>query len=379
LKRKIILFVLALLFCVLAVAFFYVLSKHLNPSQKKISLSHQECVTSARKLQNAFSHVAEKALPAVVVIKTSVRPESQKNYLRRWLGLRRPPKEGFIPTTQGSGFFVSQQGHIVTNYHIVKGQKAFRVILNNKNEYNAELVGVDPKTDLAVLKIAPEEELSILEFADIRDVRVGHWAIAVGAPYSLDYTVTAGIVSHIGRSVGLNVYESYIQTDAAVNPGNSGGPLLNLHGEVIGINDFIMTSSPYARGSIGLSFAISSEIATRIIRELIEKGEVERPWLGIAMADLKSSASLKLGLKGGVVVTAVYPDDPAEYAGIIQGDIILEINGFPVKSSIEFSRTVLKYRPGDTLTLLVYRKGLRQKVNVKAGKQDKLEMDGTIF
>jgi serine protease Do len=282
-----------------------------------------------------------------------------------------------IPFGQGSGFFITDEGHIVTNWHIVKGQSEFTVILKNGEKHQAKVVGVDPKVDLAVIKVDLDRKTPFLKFADVKKVKTGHWAIAIGAPFALDYTVTAGIVSNIGRDVGMNVYENYIQTDAAINPGNSGGPLLNLEGEVIGVNDFIMTSSSKGGGSVGLSFAIASDLTEHVLKQLIEKGEVSRAWLGIAMSDLPDEMALQMGIAEGVVVTGVHPNDPAEIAGIKRGDVIVGMDGKKVRNSREFRKSILNYNPGDKMKLQIKRfSGEEFIAEVTAGRQNSLEMDG---
>lgn len=332
----------------------------------------------AASLQESFNKAAEKAMPSVVVIKTSVKNpyqaynrNPQEELLRRYLGIKDGDAndESFVPSGFGSGFLVTPQGHIVTNYHIVKGQNKLTVVLQNKEEFDAEIVGVDPKADLAVVKINTGREMPFLTFADTKNVKIGHWALAIGAPYALDYTVTAGIVSHKGRSVGLNVYENYIQTDAAVNPGNSGGPLLNLAGEVIGVNDFIMTSSPSARGSIGLSFAISSDIAKESVENLIEKGRISRAWLGIAYQEIPKRILRQNNISGGVLIAGVYRNGPADEAGIKSGDIILSVNGMKLSGIFEFRSAVAKHQPGSMINLKILRDGAESEVTVRASEQ----------
>lgn len=345
-------------------------------------------VYSAYHLQEIFAKVANEAIPAVVIIKTGKRI--------RYLDTRRPSRDNpydyllhqflqrgirqqeypSIPSGQGSGFFVNTEGYLVTGYHVIKDQTDFNVITHNGAHYKAEVVGTDPKTDLAVLRIKTDKKTPYLDFADSQKVKVGHWAIAVGAPFSLDYTVTAGIVSHKGRSVGMNVYENYIQTDASVNPGNSGGPLLNLEGKVIGINDFIFTSSPQAKGNIGLSFAIASDLAKQIIQQLINTGKVTRPWLGIVMINLTESMKRELVVDNGVLVASVSPNDPAAKAGIEPGDVITKVDGTKVDSSRDVQLAILKRKPGDRILISIDRKGKVETLPVIAERQDDYKMIG---
>lgn len=361
--------------------FLYLNEKGLLTKYQMIPHEHRIYRTiteSAGSLQDAFNAAAEKAMPAVVVIKTSVKNpyrkysrNEQEEMLRRYLGIKDSDDadENFVPSGFGSGFFVNEKGYIVTNYHIVKGQGKLTVRLQNKEEFEAEVVGVDPKADLAVVKINAGRETPFLHFAKTANVKVGHWAIAIGAPYALDYTVTAGIVSHKGRDVGLNVYENYIQTDAAINPGNSGGPLLNLAGEVIGVNDFIMTSSPSAKGSIGLSFAISSDIAEESVRALIEKGSISRAWLGIAYQEAPKSILRANGTSSGLLVSGVYRNSPADKAGIKAGDIIYAIDGEKLDNIFHLRNTIAKHQPGSTITLKIIRNGEESELKVKAREQ----------
>ena len=333
---------------------------------------------SAASLQDAFAAAAEKAMPAVVVIKTSVKKpfnaynrDTAEEMLRSYLGIKdKENADGnFVPSGHGSGFFVTEDGHIVTNYHIVKGQSRLTIVLQNKEEFDAEVIGVDPKADLAVVKINSGKKMPYLNFANPADVKVGHWAIAIGAPYALDYTVTAGIVSQKGRNVGLNVYENYIQTDAAVNPGNSGGPLLNLAGEVIGVNDFIMTSSPYAKGSIGLSFAISSEIAEESVEILIAKGKISRAWLGIAYQEVPKSILRKNGIPGGLMIAGIYRNGPAAEAGIESGDIIVSIDGNRLTDIFQLRSAVAKHQPVSQIKIKIIRDGIEKEISINSSEK----------
>lgn len=321
------------------------------PSQTKVPA----IVTS---LQDAFVATAQSASPAVVVIRTG------RNYIRTWGYHGFIPGETpiyHIPQHQGSGFFVTDSGYIVTNNHIVRGQDFFNIKLQNGRSFPAKLAGTDPASDLAVLKIDSKEKFPFLRFAPQGSVKVGHWVLAIGAPFNLAHTVTAGIVSHKKRAVGLNLYENYIQTDASINPGNSGGPLLNLRGEVVGVNDFIL--SP-AGGNIGLSFAIAAPLAESITKQLITHGKVSRPWLGIAMTNLPDQLKSRTGVQNGALITAIQVNSPAALYKLHRHDIILRVNDITVKSSSDVQQEIMKQQPGSAVKLLIYRNGRKIEFNI---------------
>ena len=237
------------------------------------------------------------------------------------------------------------------------------------------MVGYDEDTDLAVLRIGNGaiKDLPVLPLADSDKIRVGDWAIAIGAPFNLDYSVTVGHVSQKGRhDVGMTTFENYIQTDASINPGNSGGPLLNIRGELIGINEFIMTGG-MSRGSIGLGFAIASNLVREVTNDLIKHGEVVRPFLGISMQPLDSSLSKQFGVAYGVLVSEAIAGDPAEKAGIRAGDVITHIGDKPVRTPHDLLFAVLAFEPGDKIQVRLVRKNETKTVEVVArqrGKKD---------
>lgn len=269
-----------------------------------------------------------------------------------------------VPVSYGSGFIVSEDGAIVTNDHVLESGDRIKVTLSDRSEYPAHIIGRDPKTDLAVIKIDAPDKLPALAWGDSGSLGVGHWVIAIGAPYNLDCTVTVGIVSHLGRSVGMNLYEQFIQTDAVINPGNSGGPLLNLKGEVVGVCDLICGGQCDAPQNTGLSLAIPSEMAKPLVAQMKQNGEVIRPWLGLTVKETKDTGS-----EARVVVEHVVPDTPAEEAGIEPGDVVLKI-GDAEALSVHLARfAVLKYKPGDEIPLLMRRQGEELLVRVVAAKQ----------
>lgn len=317
--------------------------------------------SSAEMLQDRFADSISGAMPAVVLITAGKK-----------VGIVRGEPDPFgisrgridlmeIPSGLGSGFFIREDGHILTNWHVIRDQDSFRITVHDGSEYNARVIGADPSTDLAVLKIDSSNRFPILKFAKPEHVKIGHWAIAIGAPFSLSRTVTAGIVSSLGRKgVGMNLYENYVQTDASVNPGNSGGPLLNIHGEVIGVNDFILSPSG---GNIGLSFAISSAIAKDVSDELIRNGRVERPWLGVALAELSRNDRARLGGKYGVLILHVFPRSPAA-GNLHRGDVIMEIDGKGVSLPADVQNAVFGAEKGKPLTLLIRRDGTLLKMEI---------------
>jgi serine protease Do len=316
---------------------------------------------SARAIQDEFAAVAEKSTPAVVVVRTGrhinrrVRTGDTYEDLYNYYYGQEQVRRQLVPTGQGSGFFVNADGYILTNYHIVKEQDYFRVTLYDGREFDAALAGEDPLSDLALLRIdAAGEKFPYLTFADSDKVKPGHWAIAIGAPFNLSYTVTVGVVSFNRRTVGMNPHENFIQADVSINPGNSGGPLLDIDGKVIGVNDFIL--SPQG-GNIGLSFAIAGNLAQRIYEDLINYGKVERSWVGIGMAELPAAVKKEYKLTHGVVLNQLYRNSPAHQGGLRTGDIILEVDGQKVQQLNMVRLQILSRRPNEKIKFLIRRDG----------------------
>ncbi|MFI4871169.1 MAG: Do family serine endopeptidase [Phycisphaerales bacterium JB061] len=292
-----------------------------------------ESQSQARSLSLAFNHASETVGPSVVFIQrkdliTPVRRDIFGRVISRG-------KATYQDSGLGSGVIVSDDGYILTNNHVIAGAEQLEVQLRDGRSYFAEIIGTDPATDVAVLQI-DAEDLDAADFGESDDLQVGDWVLAVGSPFGLSNTVTAGIVSAMGRQGVLNrpqntpeqqrvLYEEFIQTDAAINPGNSGGPMVNLDGEVVGINTAIYSKS--GGGSIGLSFAIPSSIAERVFRSIVESGSVERGWLGVTMEDLTVEDRALFGDSEGVFISAVLPGSPAERAGLQEGDIIVSFDG----------------------------------------------------
>jgi serine protease Do len=271
------------------------------------------------------------------------------------------------PVSQGSGFFISDDGYLVTNNHVVQGGESYTVILTDGTEYTAELIGTDSRTDLAVLKVEePDTTFTYVDFGNDTDTRVGDWVVAVGNPFGLGGTVTAGIISARGRDIGAGPYDDFIQVDAAVNRGNSGGPTFNLNGEVIGVNTAIFSPSG---GNVGIAFAIPANLARAVVNDLIETGSVERGWLGVQIQPVTDDIAESLGLDAasGALVTDPQADGPALAAGIRAGDVVTEVDGATVASPRELARMIAQIRPGTSADLTVWRDGEATTVAVEVG------------
>lgn len=272
------------------------------------------------------------------------------------------------PTSQGSGFFISEDGYIVTNNHVIDDGAAFTIVMNDGKEYDAKLVGKDSRTDLALLKVdAPDTKFTYVKFADDEKVRVGDWVVAVGNPFGLGGTVTAGIISARGRNIGSGPYDDYLQIDAAVNRGNSGGPGFNLNGEVVGINTAIFSPSG---GNVGIAFAIPASVATDVISKLKETGTVSRGWLGVQIQPVTQDIADSLGLSeaAGALVVAPQAGSPGEDAGIQQGDVVTAVNGDPVKDPRDLARRIAAYAPDTTVDVTLWRDGKATELEVKLGE-----------
>ncbi|MCD6202466.1 MAG: Do family serine endopeptidase [Bacteroidales bacterium] len=313
--------------------------------------------------QADFNTAAENGVKAVVHVKTEMEVETYSTnpfyyFFYGDRGAQKQPVLGF-----GSGVIISPDGYIVTNNHVVENAQTIQVTLDDKRTFKAELVGTDPTTDLALLKIKADH-LPYLIFGDVNKVRLGDWVLAIGNPFNLTSTVTAGIVSAKGRNLGIlgdQKYriESYLQTDAALNPGNSGGALVNLKGELIGINSAIISPT---RGYTGYSFAIPADIVKKVVIDLEEYGQVQRAVMGIQIQDVTADLVKEKHLNKieGVYIADVIKDGAAEEAGIKAGDIILAINGVKVNSTAELQEEISLYRPKDKINVLIKRKGKTQ-------------------
>ena len=293
------------------------------------------------EIQAVITELAEQAKPSVV----NLFPITSR--LREGPGERTPNASG-----SGSGLIVDSDGHIVTNNHVIGDANEIEVRFSDKTRLIAHVVGKDPDTDLAVLKVTTDRPLPSARFGDSAGVKVGQWVLAVGNPFGLDQTVTLGVVSGIGReNINLSRYENFIQTDASINPGNSGGPLFNLRGEVIGINTAIINFAQ------GIGFAIPSNMAKQVIEQLLAKGKVVRGWLGVGIQPLTAELAKKFGVAEGegVLVNEVFEKDPAALAGIKPGDVIVRIDGAVVDSPNKLSRLIATLTPGATSKIEVVR------------------------
>ena len=269
--------------------------------------------------------------------------------------------------SMGSGFIVSRDGYVLTNNHVVEGADEIIVRLNDRRELPATLVGTEPRSDMAVLKIEDGDDLPVVQIGRSLDLKVGEWVFAIGSPFGFDYTVTAGIVSALGRSLPTENYVPFIQTDVAINPGNSGGPLFNLDGDVIGINSQIYTRSG---GFMGVSFAIPIDDAMNVFRQIRDNGTVARGWLGVLIQEVNRDLAESFGLKRprGALVAEVMEDSPAQQAGLQSGDIVLAYDGEDVQLSSDLPPMVGRTPIGETAQLTVLRGGEEIELDVEIGK-----------
>ena len=325
-----------------------------------------------------FTDLVEAASPAVVKINTLSRGQKQRSppmsqnqipeSLRELFEQRQRQQARRPLRSMGSGFVISDDGYILTNHHVVDEADEIQVLFSDRREYTATVVGSDRRSDLALLKI-DAKNLSALEFADSDTLKAGAWVVAIGSPFGLDYSVTAGIVSAIGRSIPTEKGENYvpfIQTDVAINPGNSGGPLFNLEGQVVGINSQIYSRSG---GSIGLSFAIPSRVAMGVIEQLKDNGTVQRGWFGVGIQEVTKSLaeSLQLGTPKGALITSVETDSPAAKGGVQPGDVVVRVNDQSITESGDLPHVVGMIMPGDKAHVDIYRKGRRKTLTVVVG------------
>ncbi len=279
----------------------------------------------------------------------------------------RMPKERIFQAA-GSGFIISKDGYIVTNNHVVDMADNVTVIFDNGDELEAQIIGTDERTDLALLKVESDKDLPFVEFAD-DEGRIGDWVVAVGNPFGLGSTVTAGIISARGRDIGGNSYGDFLQIDAAINRGNSGGPAFNLRGEVVGVNTAIFSPNG---GNVGIAFAIPSTIAKQIIEDLKDDGDVTRGFLGVSIQDVTRDIANSVGLPTarGALVTQLTPGAPASKAGIRSGDIIVEVNGEPIDDAKDLSRTIGSTAPGERVKIKIWRGGKNIELKVKLATLD---------
>ncbi len=355
-----------------------------------------------------FADVVERVSPAVVSVrvKAKVEPASDdgsgmffdapgfdnlpdnhplKRFFREFRGngdeARRPghhrrdakPR----PVAQGSGFFISEDGYLVTNNHVVQDGSNFSVVLDDGTEVDAKLIGADPRTDLAVLKVDADRKFTYVAFADDSKVRVGDWVVAVGNPFGLGGTVTAGIVSARGRDIGAGPYDDFIQIDAAVNRGNSGGPAFNLNGEVVGINTAIFSPSG---GNVGIAFAIPASTAKEVVNDLMTDGSVNRGWLGVQIQPVTKDIAESLGLseEKGALVSEPQDDSPAKKAGVAAGDVITAVDGKKIDSPKELARMIAAMEPGKSVGVTLWHDGASKDVTIKLGEMPGADKQASI-
>ena len=343
---------------------------------------------------NIFVEIAKKQNPAVVNVSTKAKavaapqrnfpaprpntprpgpgqdrsPDAFRDFYDRFFGEKQnqQPKRGM-----GSGFVIDKEGHTLTNYHVIEGADEIVVLLEDtgkEKEYSATLIGADSKTDIALIKINREPgdttEFPFLELGSSEHLEVGEWVVAIGNPFGLSHTVTVGVVSALGRSIGAGPYDEFIQTDASINPGNSGGPLINIEGQVIGINTAIISGN--TGGNVGIGFAIPINIAKGILKDLKERGSVTRGWLGVMIQKITPELEKSFGLNQseGALVGDVIPDGPAAKGGILRGDVITKFNNQAVREMEDLPKIVAATNPGSAVDVEVIRDGSRKVLRV---------------
>ena len=342
-----------------------------------ILLNFQVLPANSKTIPNTFADLAEKLMPSVVNISSTQTIKTTSNPFP----FQFPPgspfedmfKEFNQPTERkatalGSGFIIDKKGIVVTNNHVIQGAEDIIVSVNGSNEYKAKVIGKDPYMDLAVLQIESNEKFQPVSFGDSDKARIGDWVIAIGNPFGFGGTVTTGIISSRNRDIGLTRYDDFIQTDASINQGNSGGPLFNLDGEVIGINTAII--APGQSGSIGIGFAIPANPAAHVIEQLLEFGETKRGWLGVRIQEVtKEIAEVeKLEKAAGALVASVSEKSPADKAGIKAGDIILEFDGKKVDTMRTLPKLVAQTKVGKRVTVKIWRNQKLISKNVLLGR-----------
>jgi serine protease Do len=328
---------------------------------ERLGTSAQEVMT-ARSMPGSFADLVQQLTPTVVNIKVAKAgnfpwpqmPEGPLGefFKRFYQDMPRSPKQ-FKQQGTGSGVIISADGYIATNHHVVDGAEEVTVTLADQRELKAQVVGRDAKTDLAVLKVEAKEPLPVASLGDSEALRVGDWVIAIGNPFGLTHTVTAGIVSAKDRVIGAGPYDDFIQTDASINPGNSGGPLFDTRGEVVGINTAIVSTGQ------GIGFAIPINVAQRVASALVTKGKVVRGWLGVSLQPLTKELAQGLGASAekGAVVARVLPGGPAEKAGLVANDVIVKVGDVAVEDLQHLQRLILDAPVGESVTVRVLRNG----------------------
>ena len=338
-------------------------------------------VTEARTAPESFADLAAELLPKVVNISTTQTIEGREgmempqlppgspfeDFFKEFFDRNQQQNRQRRATSLGSGFIVSADGYVVTNNHVIQDADEISVVLHDDTRLEAKLIGRDAKTDLALLKVKADHDLPYSEFGDSDKMRVGDWAMAIGNPFGLGGTVTAGIISARGRDINAGPYDDFIQTDASINRGNSGGPLFNLDGDVIGVNTAIFSPSG---GSVGIGFSIPASTVQPVIQQLIESGEVKRGWLGVQIQNVSEEIAETLGLEEaeGALVASVISDGPAAASGIKAGDVILEFNETRVGEMRRLPKIVADTPVGKDVPVLVWREGKEETLQVAVGE-----------
>ncbi len=326
----------------------------------------------------SFADIAENITPSVVNISTlqiigptiSQGSDSSESEFFERFPENKPPTHRFKRRSLGSGVMISKEGDIITNNHVIENADEVRVRLSDDEEFKAEIIGRDVKTDIALIKIlGTDPNFPAARLGDSDSMRVGEWVIAVGNPYGLSHTVTAGIISAKGRVID-GPYDDFLQTDASINPGNSGGPLINIHGEVIGINTAIFANLQGSYLAQGIGFAIPINLVHRVVNDLRRYGKVRRGWVGIVIQKVtpEIAASLNLPEASGALVANVIPGGPAHEAGILRWDVVIRFNGIDIKHSIDLPRLAADSEPGNTGTLIVNRDGKEIALQITLGE-----------
>ncbi|MCK5284597.1 MAG: DegQ family serine endoprotease [Alphaproteobacteria bacterium] len=347
----------------------------------------------AKAITSSFADLAERLLPSVVNISSTQKielledfseipdfPEGSpfEDFFEQFMERRGGNLPAIPQASLGSGFIINaEKGYIITNNHVVRDADEVRVTFHDDDTIEAEVIGRDEKTDIAVLKVKTDKKLTAVTFGDSDVLRVGDWIVAIGNPFGLGGTVTAGIISARKRNINSGPYDDYLQTDASINRGNSGGPMFNLNGEVIGINTAIFSPSG---GSVGIGFAIPSNLASPVIKQIIEFGHTRRGWLGVRIQSVTEEIAESLGLKKaqGALVASVTKDGPAKKAGIKAGDIIIKFNGEEVNKMRSLPRLVAETPIESKVEVLLWRNGKEKKIKVSIGELEKAEESGLL-
>ena len=351
-----------------------------------VLLAWQPNVAAARGTPDGFADLAERLLPSVVTIETSQKSQEAhgrgpqfdfppgspfRDFFEEFNKRRQDsPRRG---AAVGSGFIISKDGFVVTNNHVIENADEVEVVLNDDRRLKGKVIGKDPKTDLALIKIEPKDDLIPVEWGNSKTARIGEWVVAIGNPLGLGGTVTAGIISARGRNLRSGPYDDYIQTDAPINRGNSGGPLFDIQGRVIGVNTAILSPSG---GSIGIGFAIPSSLAQGVIAQLKEFGTTKRGWLGVQIQSVTDEIAESLGLESakGALVAGVVEDSPASSAGFKSGDVILSFNSVEVSQSRRLPRIVADTGVGKEVDVVVWRDDKKETLRVTLGELEKVDM-----